>query len=64
MAYSVVGNQNPTAANASEIDSCLAEKVIILPPFGNTHIFYTLGAIIAIILAAGIIFIIRKVIKK
>ncbi len=64
MAYSVVGNQNPTAANASEIDSCLAEKVIILPPFGNTHIYYILGAVISIILIGGIAFIIKKVVNK
>lgn len=64
MAYSVVGNQDPKESAAKEVDSSMAERIIILPPFGNTHIFYTLGAIIAIILAAGIIFIIRKVIKK
>lgn len=64
MAYSVVGNQNPTADEATEVDSSMAEKVIILPPFGNTHIFYILGAVIAIILIGGIVFIIRKVLKK
>ncbi len=64
MAYSVVGNQDPTATDASEVDSSMAEKVIILPPFGDTHIFYILGAVIAIILIGGIAFIIRKVVKK
>lgn len=64
MAYSVVGNQDPKESTAKEVDSSMAERIIILPPFGNTHIFYMLGAIIAIILAGGIIFIIRKVLKK
>lgn len=64
MAYSVVGNQDPTADKASEVDSSIAEKVIILPPFGDTHIFYVLGAVIAVILIGGIVFIIRKVLKK
>ena len=39
MAFSVVGNQDPTLSDASEVDSSVAEKVVILPPFGNTHIF-------------------------
>ena len=64
MAFSVVGNQDPTASNASEVDSSVAEKVVILPPFGNTHIYYILGAVIAVILIAGITFIIVKVNKK
>lgn len=64
MAYSVVGNQNPTASTASEVDSSVAEKVIILPPFGDIHIFYILGAVIGIILIGGIAIIIRKVLKK
>lgn len=64
MAYSVVGNQDPKENAATEIDSSMAERIIILPPFGDTHIFYILGAIIAIILVGGIVFIIRKVLKK
>ena len=64
MAFSVVGNQDPTLSDASEVDSSVAEKVIILPPFGNTHIYYILGAVIAVILIAGITFIIVKVNKK
>ena len=64
MAFSVVGNQDPTLSDASEVDSSVAEKVVILPPFGNTHIFYILGAVIAVILIAGITFIIVKVNKK
>lgn len=64
MAYSTVGNQNPTANKPSEVDSSMAEKVIILPPFGEVHIYYILGAVIAIMLAGGITLIIRKVLKK
>lgn len=64
MAYSVVGNQDPTASSASEVDSSLAERIIVLPPFGETHIFYILGAVIAIILIGGITLIIKKVLKK
>lgn len=64
MAYSIVGNQDPTASQASEVDSSLAERVIILPPFGNAHIYYILGAVVAIILIGGITLIIRKVLKK
>ncbi len=64
MAYSVVGNQHPDASKAEEIDSSLAERVIILPPFGNIHIFYILIAVIGIILVVGIALIIKKVLKK
>lgn len=64
MAYSIVGNQDPTASKASEVDSSFAERVIILPPFGNVHIFYILGAVIGIILISGITLIIKKVLKK
>ena len=64
MAYSTVGNQDPTIQNASEVDSSVAESVVILPPFGDTHIYYILGAAIGIILIGGIAFIIRKVLKK
>ena len=64
MAYSVVGNQNPLDSKAAELDSSHAERVIILPPFGNAHIYYILGATIAIILAFGITFTIKKVLPK
>ena len=36
MAYSVVGNQNPNNMPA-EVDTAAAEKVIVLPPFGQTY---------------------------
>ena len=64
MAYSVVGNQDPSLDDASEIDSSVAERVVILPPFGQTQIYYLLASIVAIILIGGIVLIIRKVLKK
>lgn len=64
MAYSVVGNQDPKSDQADELDSSTAEKVIILPPFGEAHIYYILGAVVALILVGGIALIIRKVLKK
>lgn len=64
MAFSITGNQDPTANKVSEVDSSIAERVIILPPFGETHIFYILGGVIGLILIAGITLIIKKVLKK
>ena len=53
MSYSVVGNQDPTM-EPREIDADDSQEVVILPPFGNTHLFYVLGGLIALILIAGI----------
>ena len=53
MSYSVVGNQDPTM-EPREIDADDSQEVVILPPFGNTHLFYVLGGTIALILIAGI----------
>lgn len=64
MAYSVVGNQNPTDSKAAEVDSSVAEKVIILPPFGQVYIYYIIAAVVGIILIGGIALIIKKVLKK
>lgn len=64
--YSVVGNQDPTM-EPQEIDSDGAEIVKILPPFGNAglYIIITITTIIAIgLLAGGIVFIRRKILKK
>ena len=64
--YSVVGNQDPTM-EPQEIDSDRAEIVKILPPFGNAglYIIITITTIIAIgLLAGGIVFIRRKILKK
>ena len=64
MAYSVAGNQDPTAQPA-EADTDDAEEIVILPPFGQQHyIYYILGAGIAVILIAGVIIIKKKILKK
>ena len=64
MAYSVVGNQDPLLDDASEVDSSSAERIIILPPFGEARIYYAIGAIVAVMLIGGIILIRRKVLKN
>ena len=65
MAFSVVGNQDPSSSKADEIDTSLAERVIVLPPFGdNSIIYYTIGVVVGIILIAGIVLVNKKVLKK
>ena len=64
--YSVVGNQDPTKA-PQELDSDKAEVVKILPPFGDTARYITIGAIIIVAIAVGvigIIFIKKKILVK
>lgn len=63
MAYSVVGNQDPSAQDASEVDSNVAERIVILPPFGEVRIYYILAGVVAMILIGGIILIRRKVLN-
>ena len=63
MAYSVVGNQDPTHTDADEVDANVAERIVILPPFGEERIYYLLGFTIAAVLVGGIILIRRKVLK-
>ncbi len=63
MAYSVVGNQDPSLSDASEVDANVAERIVILPPFGEVRIYYILGAVVAVMLIGGIILIRRKVLK-
>lgn len=64
MAYSVVGNQDPTQI-PSEVDAAKAERVMILPPFGSATYIYIIIAIAATaILVVGIILIKKKVIGK
>lgn len=63
MAYSVVGNQDPLANDPAEVDTSMAEKIVILPPFGEVRMYYILGAIIAILLIGGIVLIKKKVLK-
>lgn len=64
MAYSVVGNQDPTLNEPSEVDTSAAEKIVILPPFGEGRIYYVIGAIVAVILIGGIVLIRRKVLRN
>ena len=62
MAFSIVGNQDPTVDTPAEIDASIAEKIVILPPFGDGNIvYYILGAVVGIILIGGITLIIKKV---
>lgn len=64
-AYSVVGNQNPTA-DVTEVDSDVSEVVKILPPYGNGGINYIIATITILasaILVSGIIFIKKKILK-
>ena len=53
MAYSVVGNQNPKK-EPEEIDSDVSQEVTIMPPYGQSYIYYVLGTTIAAILIVGI----------
>lgn len=62
MEESVAGNQDPTE-EPREVDSDDGQEITILPPFGQNYIYYVLGTAIAIILIAGIAFVIR-VVKK
>ena len=64
--YSVVGNQDPTKA-PQELDSDKAEVVKILPPFGDTTRYITIGAIVLVgitLVIGGIIFIKKKILVK
>lgn len=61
MAYSVVGNQDPTQI-PSEVDSARGERVTILPPFGSqVYLYYIIGTLVVAILIGGVIFIKKKV---
>ncbi len=62
MAYSTPGNQNPDE-EIKEVDADVAQSVTILPPFGETYIYYALAGSVAIILIAGIVLIKVKVLK-
>ena len=62
MAYSVVGNQDPTK-EPTEIDADSSQQVTIMPPYGQKYIYYVLGIGIVIILIAGIL-VARKITKK
>ena len=64
MAFSVVGNQDPLLDNPSEIDASMAERIIILTPFGENNFFYMIAGIVAVILVIGIVLIKVFVLKK
>lgn len=63
MAYSVVGNQDPTLPDASEVDANVAERIVILPPFGQERIYYLLGIVLGAIVIGGIVLIRIKVLR-
>lgn len=65
MAFSVQGNQDPTATPA-EVDSAKSEQVLVLPPFGigNMIVYITIAIVTLAILSGGIILIKKKVLKK
>ncbi|MCI9246150.1 MAG: hypothetical protein HFJ30_03325 [Clostridia bacterium] len=70
MAYSIQGNQDPTADASEEgkfeVDAVKSERVTILPPFGigNTVVYIAIAVSVLVILAGGIILIKRKVLNK
>ena len=63
MAYSVQGNQNPKEA-PTEPDSSMAERVVILPPFGTTYLYIGLAVLIAAMLGISIVVIKKTVLNK
>ncbi len=63
MAYSIVGNQDPTQIPA-EVDSAKAEDVTILPPFGASPFYYGVAIVVALIIVAGAILIQKKAMKQ
>ncbi len=65
MAYSVVGNQDPTLSDASEVDTSMAERIVILPPFGSGEIltYCAIALAVGAVLVVGIVLIRRKVLK-
>ncbi len=63
MAYSIVGNQDPTTSPA-EVDSGKAEQVVILPPFGRTYLYIGITLGVIALLTVGIILIKKKVLGK
>ena len=64
MAFSVVGNQDPTLDNPSEIDTSMAERIVILTPFGENTFYYIIAGVVSVMLVAGIVLIKVFVLKK
>lgn len=63
MAFSIVGNQDPTKA-PTEVDSSKAEEVVILPPFGQMYLYFGLGIAVLAVVVGGVILIKKKILKK
>ena len=63
MAFSIVGNQDPTGV-PTEIDSAKAEEIVILPPFGQVYLYFGLGIVVVALIAGAVIVIKKKVLKK
>ena len=71
LASSIVGNQSPDE-EPTELDSGKddgiakrsSQTILILPPFGQKPTYYVIAAGVLVILAGGIFFIKKKVIKK
>ena len=63
MAYSVAGNQSPVK-EPYEIDADSPQEGVILPPFGQSTIYYILGIAIGVILLIGISVVIIVTKKK
>lgn len=60
---STVGNLNPDNGETDEVDSDFAEQIVIMPPYGQKPTYYVIAAGVLAILAGGIFFIKKKVIK-
>ena len=62
MAFSIQGNQDPTA-NPAEPDASRAEDVVILPPFGTHYLYIGLAIFITTLLIISIIVIKKRILK-
>ena len=63
MAFSIVGNQKPTE-KPTEVDSAQAERVVILPPFGQIYLYFGLGIVVLAVITGAVVFIKKKVLNK
>ena len=63
MAYSVQGNQDPTA-DAEEVDSSRSVPAKITPSFGKLPTYIAIGALVLVIIGAGAFIIKKKVLTK
>ena len=63
MAFSIQGNQKPSEV-PQEPDASAAERIVILPPFGDTYLYFGLGVAVLAIIVGAAVFIKKKVLKK